>query len=271
MSDRFTEEEARRVFARAAERQHAEDDVPPGLSRAELEEIGRAAGLDPAHVAAAIAEVRAGTPDTPSATVWGIDLEPRATRVLPVEVTDAAWEQIVARLRETFGTRGTPTDIGRVREWTGANAQGGQTNLHTTVEPVEGGTRVTIATSKAHEVGGMRVVPWMFGLFGVGFSALVGFGDFEPGIWALPASMVLIGALMTVGIYLGYARWSVRRQSQFEALLDQIELIARDAASEPASWAANAHGPEAERLDLDALSPEVNAASASESRRRERS
>lgn len=42
MPERFTEEEARRVFVRAAEA------VPVGLSRAELGEIGRAAGLDPA-------------------------------------------------------------------------------------------------------------------------------------------------------------------------------------------------------------------------------
>lgn len=267
MSDRFTEEEARRVFARAAERQHVEDEVPPGLSRAELEEIGRAAGLDPSHIAAAIAEVRAGAPDVAGATVWGIDLEPRATRVLPMEVTDAAWEGIVARLRDTYGTRGTPTDIGRVREWTGTNAQGGQSNLHATVEPVEGGTRVTIATSKAYEASGLRTLPWTFGVMTALLAVFVGIGEFPPGVWAAPALIAAIGLVMTIGIRVGYARWSATRQTQFDALLDQFELIVR---SDPgsASGVTLAAGPEAVRLDLDA---EAEPTPARESRRRERS
>lgn len=265
MPDRFTEEEARRVFARAAERQHAADAAPAGLSRDELEEIGRAAGLDPAHVAAAIAEVRAGIPDHAPTTVWGIDLEPRATRVVPADVSDEVWRRMVDRLRGTFSTRGTPTQIGRVREWTGG---GGSSNLHATVEPVEGGTRVTLATSKAYEAGGLRSLPWTTGVLTVLLAAFVGFGDFPPGLWALPLSIVLILGAVIVGVRYAYARWSRQRQDQFDALLDQIEIIARADAASGTDVAPQA--PEA-ALDLDALGPEAGSASGNESRHRTRS
>lgn len=259
MPDRFTEEEARRIFARAAERQHADEAEPPGLSRAELEEIGRAAGLDPAALAAAIAEVRSGSPDRAPAVVWGVDVEPRATRVVP-RVTDEAWEQIVARLRQTFKTNGTPTDVGRVREWAGSSAQG-LSNLRAVIEPVDGGSQVTLEMSQAREAKAFYALPIMFGVMAALLGALLVFGDFEPGVWLLPALFLVFALVAAVSGRIGFARWASRRQGQFDALLDQIELVARDAASE--------RGPEAAHLDLDDV-PDEPAASETASRVRAR-
>ena len=255
MPDRFSEDEARRIFARAAERQQAAEPASEGLSLAELQEVGRAAGLDPSHVAAAVAEVRGGvvSPDAPPATFLGVDVEPRASRVLPAEVTDDVWGQMVGRLRPTFKTIGVTSEVGAVREWQGTNERGGLSNLCMTAEPAEGGTLVTLQTSKAGNSSQYRAIFGVFGAMAVFFAVL---GTLQGGAGD-PAFWVFIGAFVAsaVGFPLlgrqSYARWSVRRQDQFDALLDQFELLARDAAPperRPAHEAEDGAG----RLDLGA-------------------
>ena len=261
MPDRFSEEEARRIFARAAERQQASEPASEGLSLDELQEVGRAAGLDPAHVAAAVAEVRSARPAAPPATFLGVGVEVRASRVLSGPVTDEAWEQMVARLRRTFGSKGTPTDVGRVREWT----SGPSSTLLVTVEPGDpargGGAVVTMQTSKKSESSQYGAIVGVFGAMAVLFAIL---GTLQGGAGD-PAFWVFIGAFVAAAVgfpLLGrrsYARWAERRQGQFDALLDQFELVVRDAAPPEPAPAAEAGG--AGRLDLDTLDalPETDA------------
>ena len=258
MPDRFTEDEARQVFARAAERQRAAEPAAEGLSLAELQEVGQAAGLDPAHVAAAVAEVRGGAGSVaPPATFLGVDVEPRASRVLPGPVTDEVWEQMVARLRRTFGSKGTPTDVGRVREWT----NGPRSNLLVTVEPTDAGARVTMRTSKASAAAQYRVLFGLFAAMAVLFSVLgVAMGD-----WAEAGYAVFVGAFVVAAVAIpllgrqSQARWARRRRGQFDGLLDQFELLARDAAPPetapvaPPRPAPDAGRDGAGRLDVGAL------------------
>ena len=214
------------MFARAAERQHARAAPPDGLTLAELQEIGRQAGLDPEHVAAAVAESDASGPTAPPASYLGVSVEPRASRVVPGEVTDEAWEQMVNRLRRMFRSKGAPVELGRVREW----SSGLRSNLHATLEPVEGGTLVALETSKAEEAKGLRSLPATAGVFVVLLSLLFGFGDFDLYVWIVPTLVVLGTALsMVVGRQV-LSAWSEKRQDQFDALLDQFELILRDTA-----------------------------------------
>ena len=252
MARRFTEEEAQRVFARAAERQHAHAAPPDGLTLAELQEIGRAAGLDPERVAAAVVESAAFGPTAPPASFFGVSVEPRASRVVPGEVTDEAWEQMVNRLRRTFRSKGTPVELGRVREW----SSGLKSNLHVSLEPVEDGTLIALETSRAEEAKSLRSVPATVGAFVVLLSLLFGFGDFDLYVWIIPALLVLgAAASMIIGRQV-LSAWSEKHQGQFDALLDQFELIVRDAeaeASPPESHPAHAKDAGAGRLDIDAL------------------
>ena len=252
----FTEDEARQIFARAAERQHAVASRGEGLSLDDLQAIGAEAGLDPEHVAAAVAELRSG-PAVEPVVVAGVDLTPRVVRVLPGELTDDAWADLVGRLRRTFGAKGVPSEIGRVREWT----SGPTSRLHVVAEPVEGGTRVTMETSKAHEAAGLRgVIP--FAVFmSLALSALFVFGDFDATVWILPVLTLGLCAAIYVGVRAWLARWSDRRRGQFESLMDQAELLVRAEASTAA---------EAPRLDLDALAEPEHGPDAP-ARRRERS
>jgi hypothetical protein len=218
----FTEDEARQIFARAAERQHAVEARGEGLSLDELQAIGAEVGLDPAHVAAAVAELRA-TPSAALPLVFGVDAAPRRARVLPGEMTDAAWGQLVSRLKRTFGSVGIVSEYGVVREWT----SGPTSNLHVVAEAVEGGTRLTIETRREN-----ASAP-MWGLSGMGVAMLLMFlvlgvtqgklGD--PVVWALSGLVAFLTFGGAFGAYRGFKGWSETRSSQFEALLGEAEAI----------------------------------------------
>ena len=250
----FNEDEARRIFARAAERQHQADDAPPGLSLEELQEIGSAAGLSPEHVAAAVAEIRGTSPAVEPPAVWGIETDIRRSRVLPGPLTDEAWEGMVSRLRRTFKTKGITADVGRTREWTGTGHGGGLSNLHVVVEPVEGGTRVTLETSKSEEVRQAKNVPWLIAVFLLIFPALGAFTGklADPKLWVLTSIFSAMVAALAYAMHRTYRTWSERRQGEFDALLDQFELLAYGARSSgPVSEASLETDPSAPPLPLD--------------------
>lgn len=227
---RFTEEEAQRIFARAAERQHAADDAAPGFSLDELQEIGQAAGLSPEHIAAAVADVRSSGPQiSTERTVMGIQTDVQRSRVIPGEMTDELWEGLVSRLRRTFKTQGITADVGRTREWTGTNSTGGLSNLHVVARPVEEGTQITMETSKTDEARQVKWLPVVF-VFMTAFFPLLAAAKGkldEPALWVFTAFVAAIGALGFFGSRQGYKTWSERRQREFEALLDDTEAMAR--------------------------------------------
>lgn len=255
MPERFSEEEARQVFARAAERQHADESAPAGLSLSELQEIGQAAGLDPDHVAAAVAEVRGARPVAPSATFLGVDVEPSASRVIPGEVTDEAWGQMVGRVRLTFKTIGVTSDVGPVREWQGTNSSGGLSNLRMTAEPVDGGTRLVLETSKADAARQYRSIFAFSAAMAVLIAAMgLAKGDGgDLGFWVLVFGFALASVLLPLIGSRGQARWAERRRSQFDSLLDQFDLLARDPTPPTRDAPAESERGGAGRLDLDAL------------------
>ena len=262
----FSEEEAQRIFARAAERQHAAGDAPPGFSLDELTEIGRAAGLSPEHIAAAVTDVRAGRAEPPDVeTFGGIPVTIRRTRVLPGPLTDEMWEGVVARLRRTFKSKGLTTEVGRTREWTGTNIAGGLLNLHATMIPVEGGTRVLLESSRAEEARQTRQIGLWMPAVTLAFFAVVGLADSawaNPNFWILIATVLgLLGAIPLIS-YEMYRRWGRRRAREFDGLLDQFDLLTRDAVQTPnPSPGVASSTPLPARLDLDELADAPDAES----------
>ena len=106
---RYSEAELHAIFERAAKRQeearHAEAASRGQLTLAELQEIGEASGIDPAHVAAAARELASPVPA--EKRVLGFPAEVRRTRLITGPVTD---EQInVNGEWLTFRVRGGAT------------------------------------------------------------------------------------------------------------------------------------------------------------------
>lgn len=269
----FSEEEARDVFARAAREQqaaHEAADSGAGLTLDELQEIGRASGLDPAFVAAAAAGLGAPAVSHAPATWLGMPVEVKRTRLLPGPLSDEAWEQTVEALRAQFGGPGITSQFGRVREWASPSRSGLATehSVYVSVRPTaSGGTEVTVEQRGMKEnVGAVPGFAGTFGAFGLLLGALFLFGSFERGVLILPALLLAAALLSSVVGVPAMRAWARRLDARFEAALDRIDLLARadtpTAVPEPLpdlgdDATARLAAP---RLDLDALGAEPDGA-----------
>jgi hypothetical protein len=260
---RYTEAEVRAIFERAAARQEsaqrAEDAAGPGLTLEELQEIGTAVGLDPAHVAAAADDVRAGGSKSERTTLLGMPVVLRRTRRVAGAVSDAVWEQMVFDLRRQFDTAGIAGEVGRQREWTTApSGMRHSAPVRVSVEPEGAGSRITVEQT-------LRRTALPFAIVGAGYSAvalilgaLLAAGALGSEGVFIPALFAAMALLMFGGAQVGFRLYAGRQERRFEAALDRLELIARDAAPAAAPDALPEATPSARpeaapRLDLDSL------------------
>lgn len=253
MADRFSSDEARRIFARAARRQHAAP-AEDGLTVDELAEIGRSAGLDPALIRAEATSERVG--DGQQGTWHGVPVGVRRARLLPDRISDREWEQIVDLLRAEFKLGGTVQQIGTRREWsTGtAAATSSMSSAYTvTVEQRPDGDLVTIEAPTTHRLmgyvlgGTIGFVALMLGTMGL----LLGPPE-KTGSVLVAASWISVAALALYAVMWMAARVSARRTpDRFEALLDRIDLASR---AEPASPTPTSRRIDPSHLDADPAS-----------------
>lgn len=252
MSRRFSEDEARRIFARIAEQQtHAAPDE--GLSLSDLEEAARAAGLDPSLVAMAAAELDHPA-SQPARRLAGAPVEVTASRVVPGVLTDEVWAEMVGAARSQFGQAGMAGQIGRRREWTlisGGGKNGVTTQL--VAEPVAGGIRLSLAQSVRDMAFGFTLAGSITAVLALVFTALAVVGV-DPELW-IPAAILTAQTLLFLGgTQVGTRVWHRRRTEQVDRLLDRLELAARATPGEPtAQSAADDEHVAAPLLDLDAL------------------
>lgn len=230
---RFTDDEARAIIERAARTQHAlevRDDArgASGLSLAELQEVARAAGLDPRHVAAAAASLEIDGA-TPPVDRFGVPTRLRITRVVPA-VSDPAWELMVAALRAEFGTAGSAGQVGRMREWTGQTkaSSGLQDEVHVVAAPHAGGVALTIEQADTRRRGrDMLVAAGTTGGMGVLFLAMGLVPGAPIALAVLGGAVAGIGGLFGVGGVVHARRWATGQERRFHAVLDRLEVIAR--------------------------------------------
>lgn len=264
---RYSEAELRAIFERAAKRQEeasrAEAASRGHLTLRELQEIGGASGIDPAHIAAAAAELAVAAPAKPTHTFLGAPTEVERTRVFPGPISDEAWARMVAEVRRTFDDDGSIGQIGQMREWTAVkrvtNHSG--TAMRLALEPLgDGRTRATLRQSVREATRGFTIAASIQGAMSLLFFALGFAADPELFIAALlMGGMALAFAAGTRG-WLGY--WSGRQEEKFDGVLDRLDLIARDTATARPRTASPVTASSADmtpprdtepRLDLDAL------------------
>ncbi|MEM1116079.1 MAG: hypothetical protein AAF845_08400 [Bacteroidota bacterium] len=270
MARQFTEEEAQRIFARAAERQHQAPTPAGGLTLDELQEIGAAAGLDPEHVAAAVAEAQVRPSPVP--TWQGVPLRSNASRVVAGEVSEAAWMRMVDQMRATHQTPGVIERAEGRRVW--RQYEGSLHGASLMVTPDPAGALLQVESVRGGEDAVTYVLSGLAGMMGgIGLIAYV--------VKDKPDGLVLMMLMAVFALAVAAAASvSVRRRARvtpgrMEALLDRLEGEVLHTAPMAASPEAEARAatPEAStRLDLDALDDEVELASRTESvRRRARS
>ena len=222
-ADRFNEDEAAAIFARAAEAEAAgrqRVSTSGGMTLSELQEIGREAGLEPEAVAQAAESLRrlpARTHAVPAPTFLRIPVG--VTRTVPLErpLSDEEWGELVTELRTTFNAGGNVRSDGSFREWRNGN-------LRVYAGPVLGGYQVDMRTSKSSA------------------RSLMTAGGVMAGVSAalMAASTLAVGApadgftgLLTVGATLFGAGvvqvplWARRRREQFDRIAERLRHAIR--------------------------------------------
>lgn len=268
MPKRFSEADAQRIFAAAAERQHERGQTETGLSVEELEEIGRAAGLDPALVREAAMDSLRPEPVSYTKTVLGMPTQFRRERFIRGDITDEAWAQIVADLRRQFNKPGLVTDIGKVREWR-SHMNDQMQPVTVTLAPERDGTRVVIERSQTQTVLGLGIAAGVNFFMGLIFLVFANVETGEPDLIFPAAVMLLFALVFATGTYFGMRTHGRRQIESFDTVLDRIDLAVRDTQplAEPASRAPEA--PE-RRIDAALLNGQAEPDAPGASRQRDR-
>jgi len=219
MTDRrYDDDEVAEIFRKAAE---GPQSLPhqvtgdAGMTLAELQDIGREAGLSPEAVASAARslEIR---PQSGVRRYLAMPIGVERTIELHRRLTEAEWEQLVVQLRETFNARGVVSANGSFRQWTNGN-------LQALLEPTANGHRLRMSTVRG---GSMFSLNIGIGMIGMGaLMAIVGgvaghLGD----MWTGAAMMSAMGAGAVAVGGLRLPSWARRRASQMEAITSRLAL-----------------------------------------------
>jgi hypothetical protein len=214
----YDDDEVREIFAVAARRELAnpQPTAAPGLTLAELQEIGREAGLDAGEVARAAAALETRALEAPARTSMGMPIEVIRVVPLPRAPRDAEWEQLVGELRATFGARGRLATQGGLREW--ANG-----NLHACVEPSGNGYRLRLGTLKgdARSLNAVAGAGFVAGAVGLG-SAL--FGGAPQDVF-VPAFLAASAIAAFGANILRLPRWADTRRRQMDFIAARAAAI----------------------------------------------
>ncbi|HEX6317179.1 MAG TPA: hypothetical protein VFZ73_20050 [Gemmatimonadaceae bacterium] len=218
---RYTDEEVAEIFARASETEQATRRALPaseGMTLAQLQEIGREAGLAPELVAQAARTIDQPRPPAPPVFL-GLPIGAARTVRLERRMTDDEWERLVVDLRETFNARGVVRIDGSLRSWSNGN-------LQALVEPDGDGQRVRFRTVKG------TARPFMFMGLGMMGGALATFLAATFGGGVSPAeALASVGTLGGVGaVFFGYAAlplrsWARLRQRQMDELAERLTTM----------------------------------------------
>lgn len=240
---RYTDQEVALVIKRAAELQVQEsertDSGASGLSLTELEQVAREAGLDPALVRRAAADLDTRNSTAPHSRFLGAPSLITIERTISGEVSVDEYEPIVEELRRAFNDNGLISTLGRSLAWTSTPSgrgrhQGGR-SVNVTVSPRNGNTVIRAEESLRGIAGGL-----FGGLMGgvgggtTGASMGIGFGVLHSalaagGIWV----SVLGGSYLLARTI--FSRVAHKRGDRLRAVVDRIaEHTAATATAPPA-------------------------------------
>lgn len=238
MSRTYSEKEIAALLQRTAQLQAAEaenqDAAREGLSLSELESVAREAGLDPQFLHQAALEMSHSGGRTLGKNRTNTHV--RVDRVLPAELSEEEWEDVIFALRRRFESeslemagmgslgKGKIEQIGRSREWRHTSFSGVQTSV--LFRPQEGGTRMEI--SQRVGMASPKVEAWAYGTpFAFLFSVISG----------AVAKSVLIGGAAAIGwmiflvplVYYLDTRWREKKHNQLVEIADELQqIVTRD-------------------------------------------
>ncbi len=232
---RYSEQEVSLILRRAAELQADQPGAASGTSLAELEEIAREAGLDPALVRRAATDLATASPGAAASRFLGAARRLHVERVVDGELSGDDLEALVDEVRRTFGEPGIVSALGRTVTWTPTPAQYGSKSA---------GRRVFVTLTRRGGQTTLRaeedLSPMAGGLFG-GLMGGLGGGLTAPaiaiGVGAFHAALPVVGIVGTLiggsyalarGIYVALAR---RRERALRQLVERLGAYAERAVA----------------------------------------
>jgi hypothetical protein len=244
---RFDDREVALIIKRASELQEQESPAesrPLGMTLAELEQVAREAGLDPALVRRAAVDVDARVTSQPASRFIGAPTTVRLERTLEGEVPVDEYESLVFEIQREMGMVGVASNLGRSLQWTTSSSG----RPHASVRPIQ------VVVSPRNGRTTIRIEeplgPIAGGLFG-GLMGGLGGGLGIPLMAASLAGWHSAGAALAIlagavgGSYLLartiFGAVASRRAARLGALMER--LTERVAASAAASAASSASAP----------------------------
>jgi len=215
----YTDREIAAIIEQAARLQHTAPEGRAGnggLTLAELQEVGAAAGIAPAFVAEAAAAVEVGG--------TGVEKRPgglvvRRTRKLAAPLREEQWATMVAALRRRFGQTGVVHEVGDLREWVSEN---GEEPVRVTLEPQGAAARLVVEQRTVHvnATTSLLLLALPAALF-----ALVPFMNDDPKVGV--GFLVLAAVLAAIGIAVDVVgrRTAGRNAVEHAALLDELVAL----------------------------------------------
>lgn len=201
-----------------------------GLTLAELQEVGAAAGIAPAFVAEAAAAVEVGG--------TGVEKRPgrlvvRRTRKLAAPVGEEQWATMIAALRRRFGQTGVVHEVGDLREWVSGD---GDEPVRVTLEPQGAAARLVIEQRTVH----VSAKTSLLLALPAALFALIPYMNDDPKVGVGFLMLAAVLAAVGIGADVVGRRTARRNAVEHAALLDELVTLAGPggatvAAAPPAS------------------------------------
>lgn len=222
MDRQYSKEEMQRIFAAAAEKQRADHaKVETRLTLAELEEAAAAAGIDPAYVREAAADLMRSGHAPLHRKFLGLPVEMRQSVTLPHALSEAAWIRIVQEARRAYKTSGLASDLGPIREWT-SGVDPKRMPVRIVSEPEGDGTRISIERKTWQRALGVSIATAISLAYTIVFFVLWAVGT-GPGLWIPAVLLGLFSMLFGGGMALGFQTLAKKDTERFRAILDQVK------------------------------------------------
>ena len=186
-SRRYNEKEVADIIRRASELQlQTTSESSTGMSLAELEQVAREAGLDPALVRRAATDLDTSVSDERPSVFLGAPTALRLERTLDGEIPAEEYEPMVLEMQHRLGLVGSATTLGRSLQWTVQSVDRRRVSTRTVqiiVTPRNGRTTIRIEERLGGLAGGL-FGGLMGGLGGGsgGIAAGIGLGALHSGL-----------------------------------------------------------------------------------------
>jgi hypothetical protein len=238
-SRRYNEKEVAEIIKRASELQQIEStaESTTGMSLAELEQVAREAGLDPALVRRAASDLDTRVSDRKPSPFIGAPTNLVLERTIDGEIPVDEYETVVLEIQRELEGVGQASTLGRSLVWTmqGVSRRRAATQtVQVTVTPRNGRTTIRMEEPLGHLAGGL--FGGLMGGLGGGTSGIamgIGMGVFH----SAPVAVGLIGGMVSASYLIArtiFGRVSRTRGERMQRLMSRLaEHVTATAARSP--------------------------------------